>query len=62
MATKKTVKDNEREIPVTRFTKNQLLRLSKYKTLAAKVALKDDCLYSFAEADAAIDNILKKKG
>ena len=62
MAEKKTVKNNEREIPVTRFTKNQLLRLSKYKTLAAKVALKDDCLYSFAEADAAIDNILKKKG
>jgi hypothetical protein len=62
MATKKTVKDNEREIPVTRFTKNQLLRLSKYKTLAAKVALKDDCLYSFAEADAAIDKILRKKG
>jgi len=62
MAEKKTVKKTDEPVPVVRFTKNQLLRLSKYKTLAAKVALKDDCLYSFAEADAAIDNILKKKG
>lgn len=45
-----------------KFYGKQLLRMDKYKTTIAKTVIKPDRLYSFNEADQAINNTLRKRG
>lgn len=64
MATKKK-KEAETTVEkpdVIRYKGSQLLRLNKYKTLAAKVVIKPNELYSYEEVDKLIFDFMKKKG
>lgn len=61
MATKKRAV-SEQNSNVQKFTGKQLLRTEKYSSVVARAVLKIDEVYSFDEADALIDNFMKKKG
>lgn len=44
-----------------KFLGRQLLKMDKYKSTVARVAIKSDKSYSFKEADEAINNILESE-
>ena len=57
-----TVTTVEEKPTVQRFKGWQLLKLPKYKNRVAKLLINPDSLYSYAEADKAISDFMKKKG
>lgn len=65
MATKKKETETavvEKQQEVTRYKGSQLLKMAKYRNLPARVVIKPDEHYSFAEVDKLIFDFLKKKG
>jgi len=54
--------DTERTETVQKYKGEQLLRMDKYNSRAARVVIKPDGVYSFEEADKLISDIMKKKG
>lgn len=63
MATKKTItKDDTTNEVVKRYRVEQLLRMPQYNNRVARIVLKGDGTYSFAEADELIRDYMKKKG
>ena len=63
-ATKKkpTTTATKKKPEVVKYRGSQLLRMTKYKTFAARVVIKPDEHYSFDEADMLISDFMKKKG
>lgn len=55
----KAVKSSEE---IVRYRGAQLLKLVKYNNRVARVVLKPNELYSFAEADKLVFDFMKKKG
>ena len=45
-----------------KYRGSQLLKMTKYKSLVARVVIKPNELYSFEEVDKLISNFMKKKG
>lgn len=62
MAKKKETVTVEEKPTVQRFKGWQLLKLPRYKNRVAKLLINPDGLYSYAEADKAISDFMKKKG
>lgn len=63
MATRKTIaKDDTTNEVVKRYRVEQLLRMPQYNNRVARIVLKGDGTYSFAEADELIRDYMKKKG
>ena len=54
--------DTERTETVQKYKGEQLLRMDKYNSRAARVVIKPDGVYSFEGADKLISDIMKKKG
>ena len=64
MAAKKKSEEvavEKQELP-KKYTGGQLLKMQKYNSRAARTVLKTNESYSFEEADALIEKIMKKKG
>ena len=62
MAKSKEIPDEKKQKDVTKYKGSQLLKMTKYNTLVAKVVIKPNEHYSFDEVDMLISNFMKKKG
>ena len=65
MATKKREIETpvvEKQQRVSKYKGSQLLKMTKYKSLVARVVIKPNELYSFEEVDKLIENFMRKKG